>query len=445
MKKILALVAFSAVISSAFAQFDNSTLSSTSKVDWTNKKFTSRISMDIEKAGITLPEGRISAESLIKIKTPSLLKDPVLSLFVDSASLLGDMVLSDVITLEQVTNIVEQARQTPALFSSDGKACNATNTIDMENIGRLLVKHKYPYTPEEPIEIVTSRSYTGIIIDARGALPVHGEYVSSEVYPAFFPTLWDEEMNIIYEKNIADKNVVQNQGLVCYNWQDNFELYEDRVGTDPLYIKASKVYGRNRTDPIIRRKDSLKIITVEENRKLLREGKIVILLDKKNLIYDVQLAEKTPEYYASYKQVKKYVYENKVPDIDISDTISGILFSVDLKFIPDSASLLPAEAPRIKKIADMLQEIIKDNEFSILVEGHCADIGKPVGQMNLSIERTVTVMKALVAHGIPERIFSYKGYGATRPVASNETEEGRAQNRRVDITARPKATYIQRY
>lgn len=445
MKKILALVAFSAVISSAFAQFDNSTLSSTSKVDWTNKKFTSRISMDIEKAGITLPEGRISAESLIKIKTPSLLKDPVLSLFVDSASLLGDMVLSDVITLEQVTNIVEQARQTPALFSADGKACNATNTIDMENIGRLLVKHKYPYTPEEPIEIVTSRSYTGIIIDARGALPVHGEYVSSEVYPAFFPTLWDEEMNIIYEKNIADKNVVQNQGLVCYNWQDNFELYEDRVGTDPLYIKASKVYGRNRTDPIIRRKDSLKIITVEENRKLLREGKIVILLDKKNLIYDVQLAEKTPEYYASYKQVKKYMYENKVPDIDISDTISGILFSVDLKFIPDSASLLPAEAPRIKKIADMLQEIIKDNEFSILVEGHCADIGKPVGQMNLSIERTVTVMKALVAHGIPERIFSYKGYGATRPVASNETEEGRAQNRRVDITARPKATYIQRY
>lgn len=445
MKKILALFAFSAVISSAFAQFDNSTLSSTSKVDWTNKKFTSRISMDIEKAGITLPEGRISAESLIKIKTPSLLKDPVLSLFVDSASLLGDMVLTDVITLEQVTNIVEQARQTPALFSADGKACNATNTIDMENIGRLLVKHKYPYTPEEPIEIVTSRSYTGIIIDARGALPVHGEYVSSEVYPAFFPTLWDEEMNIIYEKNIADKSVVQNQGLVCYNWQDNFELYEDRVGTDPLYIKASKVYGRNRTDPIIRRKDSLKIITVEENRKLLREGKIVILLDKKNLIYDVQLAEKTPEYYASYKQVKKYVYENKVPDIDISDTISGILFSVDLKFIPDSASLLPAEAPRIKKIADMLQEIIKDNEFSILVEGHCADIGKPVGQMNLSIERTVTVMKALVAHGIPERIFSYKGYGATRPVASNETEEGRAQNRRVDITARPKATYIQRY
>lgn len=445
MKKLLAVFAVSTVLSSVFAQIDNSTLSSTSKVDWTTKKFTSKISLDIEKAGINLPAGRTSAESLMKIKTPSLLKDPVLSLYVDSASFLGDMVLSDVITLEQVTNIVEQARQTPALFSHDGKAANATNTIDMENIGRLLVKHKYPYTPEEPIEIVASRAYSGIIIDARGSIPVHGEYVSSEVYPAFFPTIWDEEMNIVYEKNIADKNVVQQQGLVCYNWQDNFELYEKRVGNDPLYIKACKVYGRNRTDPLIRKKDALKIITVDANRKLLAEGKVVILLDKKNLIYDVQLPEKTPDYYASLKQVKKYMYENKVPDMDISDSISGILFSVDLKFVPDSPALLPNEAPRIKKIADMLQEIIKDNEFSILVEGHCADIGKPVGQMNLSIERTVTVMKALVAHGIPESIFSYKGYGATRPIASNETEEGRAQNRRVDITARPKATYIQRF
>ena len=64
--------------------------------------------------------------------------------------------------------------------------------------------------------------------------------------------------------------------------------------------------------------------------------------------------------------------------------------------------------------------------------------------MNLSIERTRTVLKALVSEGVPESLFSYKGYGATRPVAPNDTEEGRAQNRRVDITARPRATYIQR-
>lgn len=450
MKKILFALAFSAFFTvagksnSVYAQIDNSTLSSKSHVDWTEKKFTSKISLDVKKAGLALPAGRNSAESLIKIKTPSLLKNPVLSLYVDSANYIGDVILDETITLEQITGIIENANQTLAVFSSDGKSADTTNTIDMNTLGKLLVRHRYPYTPEEPIDIVSSREYTGIIIDARGTVPVHGEFVSSEVFPAFFPTVWDENMNIVYEKNIADSQIVQNEGLVEYNWQDDFELYENKIGGNPLYIKAYKVYGRNRTDPIIRRKDALKILTVEANRKLLRDGKVVILLDKKNLIYDVKLPEKTPDYYATFKEIKKYIYENKVPDVDVSDGLTGILFSVDLKFIPDSPELLPQEAPRIRKIAEMLQEIIKNNEFTILVEGHTADLGKPVGQMNLSIERTRTVMKALVGEGIPERIFTYKGYGATRPVASNATEEGRAQNRRVDITARPKATYIQR-
>ena len=372
------------------------------------------------------------------------MKNPILSLYVDSANYIGDVILEETITLEQITDIIENAGQTFPVFSQDGDSAETTNVIDMNKIGRLLVRHRYPYTPEEPIDIVSSREYTGIIIDARGTVPVHGEFVSSEVFPAFFPTVWDEDMNIVYEKNIADSKTVQSEGLVEYNWQDNFEIYEKKAGGNPLYIKACKVYGRNRTDPIIRRRDALKILTVEANRKLLRDGKVVILLDKKNLVYDVKIPEKTPEYYASYKEIKKYIYENKVPDIDVTDSLTGILFSVDLKFIPDSPELLPQEAPRIRKIAEMLHSIIKNNEFTILVEGHTADLGKPVGQMNLSIERTRTVMKALVGEGIPEKIFTYKGYGATRPVAPNTTEEGRAQNRRVDITARPKATYIQR-
>lgn len=454
MKKLLFIFSFFAFINlfgnsfPAYSETGNSinssNLSSKSKVDWTEKKFTSEILLDTKNAGISLPAGRNSAESIIKIKTPALLKSPVLSLFVDSASYLGDVVLNGTITLEQITEIVETAKQSPAIFSQDGKTAATTNIIDMNKIGNLLVRHKYPYTPEEPIDIIPSRAYSGIIIDARGALPVHGEFVSSEVFPAFFPAVWDEDMNLIYEKNIAEKKVVQEKGLVQYGWNSDFSLYDERAGQDPLYIKALRVYGRNRTDPIIRKRDALKILTVEENRKLFAEGKVVILLDKENLIYDVKIPEKTPEYYATFKQIKKYVYENKVPDIDISDSLTGILFSVDLKFIPDSPELLPQESPRIKKIAEMLEEIIKDNEFTILVEGHTADLGKPVGQMNLSIERTRTVMNALIAEGIPERIFTYKGYGATRPVATNATEEGRAQNRRVDITARPKATYIQR-
>lgn len=443
MKKTFSTFIFIFLASRFLSAQTATSLESTSKVDWTLNKFSSNLLLDVEKAGIQMPSGRTSADNIIRLKAPSLIKTPLLMLYVDSANYLGDLVMNGSITLEQMTDLIEQGKQSSEVLSLDGKSIKTTNTIDMKNIGKLLVKHKYPYIPEEPIESTPSRPFTGIIIDARGSVPVHGEYVKSEIFPCFFPTVWDEEMNIVYEKNVVDKEIANSKGIVCYNWSDDFSKYEQVVGNDPLYIKAEKVYGRNRTDPIIRKKDALKILSVPENKKLLSQGKVVILLEKQNLVYDVKVPQKDASYYATYKELKKYEYKNE-SEISVSDGLTGFIFSVDLKFIPDSPELLPAERPRIRKIAEMLKEIIKNNEFTILVEGHCADLGKPIGQMNLSIDRTKTVMNALIAEDIPEELFSYKGYGATRPIASNATEEGRAQNRRVDINARPKATYIQR-
>ena len=116
----------------------------------------------------------------------------------------------------------------------------------------------------------------------------------------------------------------------------------------------------------------------------------------------------------------------------------------DLKFVADSPKLLDGEVQKVKKLAESLKKLNSDNAYTILIEGHTADVNKPQGQMKLSIERTQTIIDELVKNGLDRSIFSYRGYGGTQPVASNETAEGRAQNRRVIITARPKATYIQR-
>lgn len=450
MKKLALFLTLGITLSSsaAFAQHNFSehdgVVSAKSRINWVNREFVTDLSFDCKTSNLTMPSGKKAASSKISGKMCQLIQPSLLSLYDDSKYTLSDMVVSGQLSLDQVYHFIKGGYKTPDVFSKDLTTLDSINTLNVNNLGKELVKHYFSYIPEKPIDIIPSRKFSGIIIDARGAYPVHGEYIKSQIYPCFFPTIWDDQMNIVYEKGIVSPETVKKNGLTGFHYSDNIEDYQDRVGIDPLYIRANEVYGRNRTDPIISRRDALKIFAEPENIKLLQEGRVVILLDKENLIYDISTPQKDESYYVTYSRVKQYFYENKVPGIEISDTNDGILFSVDLKFYPDSTQFLPGEKERIKIISEQLKQILKDSGYTILVEGHTADVGKPVGQLNLSIERTRAVMDALVADGLSEKLFTYKGYGGTMPVASNATEEGRAQNRRVDITARPIATYIQR-
>lgn len=444
-RKFLCLFEILIIITSATAQKkDTSYVEAKSSINWITREFKTNLALDVKKSNLQMPSGKKTASNQIKAKMPPLIQAPLLSLFSDSNNNLSDMVIADYITLDQVHHFIMNGYKTPDVFSKDLVSLNTTNTLQVNEIGEILLRHNVAYTPDKPIEYVASRPYSGIIIDARGAYPIHGEYIDSEVYPCFFPKIWDEKMEEVYEKNLVNPQIISEKGLVGYHYSDDTSFYEDRVGTDPLYIRATQVYGRNRTDPIIKHKDALKILTVPENEKLMQEGKVVILLDKENLIYDISVPEKTPSYYVKYNTIKQFFYENKVKGIDVSDSTDGILFSIDLKFYPDSPELLPSDKERIQFVAENLKKILEDDGYTVLIEGHTADVNKPVGQLNLSIDRAFAVKDALVAEGLDNSIFTCKGYGGTMPIASNATEEGRAQNRRVYIYARPRATYIQR-
>lgn len=419
-------------------------ISSTSAIDWTKNIFTSAVSLDTQKAGIHLPSGKNAAINRIHTALPTLIKDPLLSLYVNSDTSLSDMVLSENITLEQITNIIDDGKRTPGIFADGTHELQIIHTIDLLKISSLMVRHSMPYKPPRPIELPASRAYTGIIIDARGSHPVHGEFVEDDTYPCFFPKVWSEDMNLIYERNMSDAQSQQQQGLVLYDWSDDENRYRDRVGIDPMRISARKVYGRLRTDPVLSRNDALKILSVPENVELLKNGKVVILLDKDKLVHGVSAPVKDESYYTAYRTIKQHVFENEEP-VEIFDSATGIELRYDLKFVADSPALLESEHTKIEELSELLQFINKDDAYTILVEGHTADIHRPVGQMQLSIERTKTVIDELVKAGLPREIFSYRGYGGTEPIADNDTAEGRAQNRRVIITARPKQTYIQRY
>ena len=123
------------------------------------------------------------------------------------------------------------------------------------------------------------------------------------------------------------------------------------------------------------------------------------------------------------KSEKKVIVEN---------TAAGIRLTMqNLNFKPDSAELLPGENERLDQIAQVLKEV---PEQMFLVEGHTASVGYEKGEMKLSVERANSVANALIQRGIPREKFICKGSGGTKPIADNSTQEGKAKNRRVEIT-----------
>jgi outer membrane protein OmpA-like peptidoglycan-associated protein len=118
--------------------------------------------------------------------------------------------------------------------------------------------------------------------------------------------------------------------------------------------------------------------------------------------------------------------------IDISAVPEGVKLTIkDIRFEPDSEEILASERPRLDIIAGMLK---KSPDRSFLVEGHTAATGRPEGEMDLSVRRAKRMAAELAKLGIPPERFIYKGWGGTRPLGDNATDEGRRLNRRVEIT-----------
>ena len=85
-------------------------------------------------------------------------------------------------------------------------------------------------------------------------------------------------------------------------------------------------------------------------------------------------------------------------------------------------------------VLDNFIEFLNNNPNVIFeIHGHTDNVGKDADNMKLSKARAKSVYKYLLSNGIADERMSYKGFGETKPVASNESEAGRAQNRRTEF------------
>lgn len=149
--------------------------------------------------------------------------------------------------------------------------------------------------------------------------------------------------------------------------------------------------------------------------------------------------------YAFNVRRKGYLFYSE--NYNMKDTTSDSVYSVDIPLEPLEANakvilknvFFDTKMTRLKpeSIAELDNVVLlmKENpHLKIKISGYTDNIGKPEDNLKLSTGRAVAVVNYLLEKGIDNSRLSFKGYGEADPIADNNKEEGRALNRRTELT-----------
>lgn len=260
---------------------------------------------------------------------------------------------------------------------------------------------------------------------------------------------WGIPVNLGYPINTAaDENslVVSADGKKAYFASDRkggagkldlyeFDLYKDVQPLLTSYVKA-RVTDAATGQPLAAQFEVIDLSSgkvVLSNTTDKRKGEFMACLPSgKNYMLNVN--KESYLFYSDYFELKDantrqnaYLLHIKLqqPRPGEKVVLKNVFFDVnrfDLKKESD---------PELTKLVALMKG---QPGLKIEVSGHTDSTGDKKANLLLSENRAKSVRDFLVAKGIPTERITYKGYGDARPVASNDTEEGRAQNRRTEFT-----------
>jgi len=262
-------------------------------VEWDTLRVNAAVSLNLAQAGLKLPAGRTRGETLLNSNYSSLIEPHLLNLQVDSSTTIADLVNSGELSLARFETISHKGNSSSPALSPDMKNITKSVIIPLSNISAELLSHNRASPVLRTLTPISTARYTGIIIIAVEELPVHGMNRTAMPVPCLFPKIWDSDMNLIYDRNMLEP---QFEGtMVRYSSSQNIfqknpsglsEELQKVVGDRPLRVFAQGVFGIKPTDLVIERSDAMTIISSEENRRLLSQGKVVFILDESVLRYN---------------------------------------------------------------------------------------------------------------------------------------------------------------
>ncbi|MCF8234014.1 MAG: OmpA family protein [Bacteroidales bacterium] len=244
-----------------------------------------------------------------------------------------------------------------------------------------------------------------------------------------------DEINIIVDA-AGNKGYISTDKLGGYGKKDIyfFDLY-DSIRPEPVTYMKGRVFDAQTKQKLGAHFELIDLATeavIVESFSDPKSGEFLVVIPS-NKNYALNVSKKGYLFYSDHFKLKG-IYEKTNPyikDIYLKPIKEGE--SIVLKnifFDYDKYELKEESIPELKKAVEFLK-----NNPSLYVEigGHTDDQGSAEYNLELSKQRAKSVYDYLVEYGITPGRLTYKGYGFEQPIATNETEEGRARNRRTEF------------
>ncbi len=217
------------------------------------------------------------------------------------------------------------------------------------------------------------------------------------------------------------------KGEYAYYYIDDVAVVETGTSAEPFFVSSnvSPVAGLAQKNPAWK-EEALKekapaeqLIDPLSIKEMMNEQEI----DKK--IQEVrQKLEELKAINQALTQQKAIVQAKAQPDA--KPTVLERLY-----FAKAKAEILPQSEAELIKLVNMMNNSIGMN---IRIDGHTDESGNEEGNKKLSLQRAQAVVNFLVMFDIDPTRMTYNGFGSSKPIAKNDTEEGRKMNRRVEFT-----------
>jgi outer membrane protein OmpA-like peptidoglycan-associated protein len=243
----------------------------------------------------------------------------------------------------------------------------------------------------------------------------------------------DEEFLIVNAKgNLAyfSSNREGSRGKDIYN----FELYDEAQPFQVTYVKG-KVFDAVTNEKL---KAKFELIDLETSKLVMeafshnKTGEFLVCLPV-NKNYALNVSKTGYLFYSENFSLKnpENPSETFLMDIPLQPIREGaIVVLKNIFYETDKYDLKPESKAELSKLISFLN---KNPKVNIEISGHTDNIGEDDYNIKLSRNRALSVYNYLTENEISNTRLSYEGYGENSPVASNETEKGRAQNRRTEF------------